>query len=476
MSQNQKYLKSGMWYIIGNLLIKGIAFFTLPLFTRLLSTSDFGNFNLFLSYEGIVSVIMGLGIAGTIKTAYFDYKDDYKKYYSSILSLIIIFCVVSDLVVNIILIFIGLDGKGIWSRGLINLLIIYSTSTSLYNIISTNYVIEIEYKKNLGISFLYTISSIIVSIILCLTVFNETRYLGRILGNAIPLILIVFAISVNSIFRNKCTVNKQYWEYALVMGIPLIFHSLSLVIMQQIDKIMVDSFCGSDSNGIYSYACTISNILTIILGSLDNAWAPWFYSNLDQQNYDELKRNNRKLVGMFGFLCIIFSLLSPEMVMVLAPDNYSTSIYSLVPLNISVFVNFMYMFSVNQEYYFKKTKFIAIGTIISAIIDIGLNYLLIPRFGSYIAAYTTLISKLVLFILHWFICRKVDKNRVIELRTLIFSFITVSAVSFLSIILIHNNILSAIRLIFTAAIMTCAIYFARKKGYLRYVKELISKH
>lgn len=476
MSQNQKYLKSGMWYIVGNLLIKGIAFFTLPLFTRLLSTSDFGNFNLFLSYEGIVSVIMGLGVAGTIKTAYFDYKDDYKKYYSSILSLIIIFCITSDIVANIILLVSGIQSKGIWSRGLINLLIIYSTATSLYNIISTNYVIEIDYKKNLGISFFYTISSIIVSIVLCLTIFGDTRYLGRILGNAIPLILMVFAISVNTVSNNKCIVNKQYWKYALVMGIPLIFHSLSLVIMQQIDKIMVDSYCGSNSNGIYSYACTISNILTIILSSLDSAWAPWFYSNLNKRNYEELRRNNRKLVVMFGFLCIIFSLLSPEMVNILAPDTYSTSIYSLVPLNISVFVNFMYMFSVNQEYYFKKTKFIAFGTILSAIIDIGLNYLLIPRFGSYIAAYTTLISKMILFILHWFICRQVDKNRVIELHILILSFIIVSVASFLSIVLIHDNILSIIRLIFTAAIMAFAIYFARKKGYLRYVKELISKH
>ena len=71
-----KYIKSGFWYIIGNLLIKGISFFTLPIFTRLLGTADFGKFNLFMSYENILNVIVGLGIAGTIKTAYLDYKKE----------------------------------------------------------------------------------------------------------------------------------------------------------------------------------------------------------------------------------------------------------------------------------------------------------------------------------------------------------------------------------------------------------------
>lgn len=476
MSQNQKYIKSGIWYIVGSLLIKGISFFSLPIFTRILSTSDFGYFNLFLSYENILTVIIGLGVAGTIKTAYFDFKSDYKKYYTSLLLLVIDFGILVDIVVNIIITIGIIQWDGIWNRGLMNLLVIYSTSTALYNIISSNYVIEIEYKKNLGISFAYTFSSIIISVILCFTYYSKVRYMGRIVGNALPLIFIVGAISLLNFFRYKSTVNFEYWKYALFMGIPLIFHSLSLVVMQQIDKIMVHSFCGSNANGIYSFACNISNILTIILGSLDNAWAPWFYSNLDVKNYQELRKNNKKIVVMFGVLCAIFSLLSPEMIKVLAPNTYGEAIYSLIPLNISVFVNFMYMFSVNQEYYFKKTKFIAMGTIISACIDIILNYMFIPWLGFFIAAYTTLVSKVVLFVLHWIICRKIDPNKVVDLKLLLFSLIVISSISFLSIILIKNTVLNIVRLTITAFLIFSTLYIAKKKGYVDYAKQLISKH
>lgn len=476
MSQNQQYIKSGVWYIVGSLLIKGISFFSLPLFTRLLSTSDFGNFNLFISYENIVNVIIGLGTAGTIKTAFFDYKSDFKKYFSSVLSLVIIFGFIVDIIVNIVFLLGHISWNSIWNRSLLNLLFVYSTASALYNIISADYVIEIKYKQNLAISLIYTVSSILLSTVLCVTFYSNSRYLGRIIGNAAPIIIITGVIAVRCLVTNKSVISFSYWKYALSMGIPLIFHSLSLVIMQQIDKIMVHSFCGSNANGIYSFACNISNILTIILGSLDNAWAPWFYSNLDAKNYKELRRNNKNIVAMFGVLCVIFSLLSPEMIKVLAPNSYREAIYSLIPLNISVFVNFMYMFSVNQEYYFKKTKFIASGTIISACIDIILNYMLIPSFGFFIAAYTTLVSKVVLFILHWIICRKIDPNRVVDLNSLVISLIVISSISFLSVILINNRILNIVRLTITAIVIFSTLFIAKKKGYIDYAKQLISKH
>ena len=60
-------LSAGIAYTCGNLLVKAIPFFTLPIFTRLLSTADFGLYNIFLAYENIISILLGFGLNGTIR-------------------------------------------------------------------------------------------------------------------------------------------------------------------------------------------------------------------------------------------------------------------------------------------------------------------------------------------------------------------------------------------------------------------------
>lgn len=459
MAKNN-YLKSGVWYMIGNLLIKGITFFTLPIFTRILTTSDFGKFNLFVSYESILNVILGLGIAGTIKTAYFDYKEEFEQYYSSILSLLFLFSLAVDIILNFALLFFKNYLDELWGYGTVNLLVACSLATALYNVISMRYVIEVEYKKNLAMSFVYTISSVLISLSLCLGIFATNRYMARIIGNAIPLILITYLISICQIIKGKTIIHKQYWKYALSMGIPLIFHSLSLVIMQQADKIMVDAFCGNEMTGIYSLACNISMILTIVQSSIDSSWAPWFYSNLNKNRYTVLCKNNRLVVFLFLYLTAGFILISPELVYITSPIEYHSAIFALIPLNVSVFVSFMYMFAVNKEYYHKRTRTIAIGTIISTGVDVILNVFLIPRFGFISAAYTTLISKVVLFAIHWVVSNKIDNNKVVMTKDLLTAFFLVMVIATISVVCRNLLIIRYVVIL----MMTICMYFMLKKN------------
>ena len=54
---SNRVLKAGIGYTIGNYLLKGLSFFTIPIFTRLLTTQDYGKYNVFLSYENIIFVL-----------------------------------------------------------------------------------------------------------------------------------------------------------------------------------------------------------------------------------------------------------------------------------------------------------------------------------------------------------------------------------------------------------------------------------
>ena len=78
MAQKQsggKAVKAGIGYTVGNMLVKGITFLTIPLFTRLMSTESYGLFNTFNSYMAILTIFIGLALHASIKNAKYDFGD-----------------------------------------------------------------------------------------------------------------------------------------------------------------------------------------------------------------------------------------------------------------------------------------------------------------------------------------------------------------------------------------------------------------
>ena len=57
-----KVMKAGVGYTIGDIIIKGISFLTIPIFTRLMSPEQFGLYSTFFSYEGLLMIILGMSL------------------------------------------------------------------------------------------------------------------------------------------------------------------------------------------------------------------------------------------------------------------------------------------------------------------------------------------------------------------------------------------------------------------------------
>ena len=126
---NKTAFKAGIWYTLGNILLKGCIFFTLPIFTRILSTNDFGIYNTYMAYEGLVTAILGLGLYGTVKNAKLDFEKNFDEYLSSIIFLNLLFLSTILLLGNILYNFYG-NAFG-FSRLMTNCLILQSYGSFL---------------------------------------------------------------------------------------------------------------------------------------------------------------------------------------------------------------------------------------------------------------------------------------------------------------------------------------------------------
>ena len=116
--------KAGIYYTIGNILLKGVLFFSLPIFTRIMGTADFGYYNNYIAYEQIFTAIFGLGMYGTIKNAKIDFDTQFERYFSFVSQLCFLFAIIVLLIANGI---ISLNGSFLdFNQFEINLLVLQS--------------------------------------------------------------------------------------------------------------------------------------------------------------------------------------------------------------------------------------------------------------------------------------------------------------------------------------------------------------
>lgn len=293
-----------------------------------------------------------------------------------------------------------------FSRIMINCLILQSFGSYLIYFYGAKLNVEFRYKPYLLISFINTLGNILLSVFLIVFVFNTERYIGRILGTAIPVILLAIVISIIVMKKGKKIINIEYWKYALVIGLPLVPHVVSQSLLSQFDRIMIGSMVGASEAGIYSYIYTLCTIMSVICTSLDNAWTPWVFIKLKNNESEKVKQSSVNYIKIYTILTIGFICVMPEITKLLAGKEYWEGIDLLIPLTISNYFIFLYMLPINIEYYNKKTKYISIGTVSATIVNVILNSIFIHFFGYKIAAYTTLISYMLLFVFHWKIAEK----------------------------------------------------------------------
>ena len=145
MKKLNSALSAGLGYTIGNILVKGINFIMLPVFSRIMSTEEFGVYNVFLSYDAILSIIIGMALHVSIKSANYKFPNKINQYTSSI-SIIYIGNTIILLILN--LIFGQVFSKILFlPERILYLLILYSFGNAVLTLYNTRISLDYSYKN-----------------------------------------------------------------------------------------------------------------------------------------------------------------------------------------------------------------------------------------------------------------------------------------------------------------------------------------
>lgn len=396
-------LKASIWFLFGAFFQKGIAMISTPIFTRIMTASDYGKYNVFSSWLLIISIIVTCQISSGVYTqGLVKFDKDKSEFSSSMQGLTLLLVTIWSLIYAFTSKFwnsvLNLSSFQIWS------ILLLSWLMSAYNFWSIEQRVNLKYRKSLLMTCFVTILQPLLCVYLVIGASNKAS--ARILGIVIIDFIAYIWCFIDQLKKGKKLYIYKYWKYALTLCIPLIPHYLSQIIMSSSDKIMIERMIGTTEAGIYSLAYSISQIMTVFNTGLMQTIEPWLYKKIKHNETETISSITYASLICIGIVNIILIIFAPEVVKVFAPKDYYDAIWVIPPVAMSVFVSFMYAYFAVFEFYYEKTKYITLATLVGAILNIVLNYLFLPIFGYYAAGYTTLLCYIMYVAMHYYFMNK----------------------------------------------------------------------
>ncbi|MBN2323016.1 MAG: polysaccharide biosynthesis C-terminal domain-containing protein [Spirochaetes bacterium] len=190
-------------------------------------------------------------------------------------------------------------------------------------------------------------------------------------------------------------------------SVPLIPYTLSGYILAQFDRIMINSYKGSDDAGLYSLAYNIGMLLAVVIGSINAAWMPKYFEYLNREQYTDHDRDVDRIFRIILVVAFFLILFGKQIGFILAKRDYHTGLH-IVPIVVAGYI-FYGLFTIYGRNigYVKKTIHSSIVLLVSGAVNVVLNAVFIPRYGYVAAAYTTLLSYFIMAVLAWVINRYV---------------------------------------------------------------------
>jgi O-antigen/teichoic acid export membrane protein len=223
------------------------------------------------------------------------------------------------------------------------------------------------------------------ALVMYLVVVLKQGALGQIKANFFSsLFLCIFAL-FTIIRQYGLKISIPHIKDALLFGLPLVVHLLAAWGVSKIDRIILGNYRDIASVGIYDLGYKIALGISVITSAINFAWSPLFYETANQDKQAKQIFANIFNLYFFGisFIVLAISLFASDIVKLIATPAYFDA-YKIIPfIALGYLLQGVYFMRVTPIFYKDKTKVLAILTLISAGINISLNYLFIKSLGMY---------------------------------------------------------------------------------------------
>lgn len=435
-------IKASVAFAVCSILQKSLATITLPIFTRLLTTEQYGVYSIYTSWYSIIQIFATLNLyLGVFNNGMVKFSSDRDRFHSAMLGL--------STTVTIFFSIVYIINADFWDsifqlkRIFIILMIVELLFVPAFQFWSSRQRFEFKYKE---LVFFTLVISILSPIFAVLAVFmTEYKAEARVFAYVLVEVVVSIYFYIRTLKKSGVFFVKDYWKFGLKFNIPLIPHYLSGVVLNQADRIMINNMVGTGEAAIYSVAYSLAYMVSIVTTAINNSFLPYTYQKLKKDEIFDIRKASKITAVIVAFPIVLVMFFGPELIAIFSTDDYYEAIWVIPPVAMSVFITYMYGLFVNIEFYFEKNKFIMIASCIGAGLNILLNRIFINLYGYLAAGYTTLACYIMFMFLHYIfylkVIRQYDLPKIYDLKFFVTIVIMVFFVMILMVILYNNIIL-----------------------------------
>lgn len=397
--------KAGVWFTLCTIIQRGISVISMPIFTRLLTTDAFGTYSLYTSWCMFFSLIVTLNLASEVfNKGLTDHTEERPEYTTSQATLVT--ALVGTFFVVYLLLRVpinALTGMGTLLTCLMFLDIYASVILGLW---FARKRFDYAYKQLIAATLFISVASVLLGIACVWVVPDDWKVVARVASNIAPSAVLAVVAWILFLRESREFFKRDWWEQSIRLGIPLVPHYASQVLLNQADKVMISWFLDNTRVAIYGVAHSAGLLLVMVNNGINSSFVPWLYGCLRKGDCSKVPGVANVLVLLVTLLVFLLMLFAPECVALLATADYQEAIWCIPPIATGVVFSFIFTLFVNVEIYYGRASYVAIASILSAALNIALNLVTIPTFGYISSAYVTAACYLATAILHYVFAKR----------------------------------------------------------------------
>lgn len=408
MSRQKDLAKNTAILTFGRMCTQGISFLLLPLYTAILDTSEYGTFDLLVTYGTLLLPLVGMQLDQGLFRFILESRDDIKRQkelFSTIVCSELLQIVVYIILLEIVSLFVHIPHK--------HFLIAYVG----VNIIAAFFL---QLLRGLGRNKAYAFASFLsATTILVLNVFFlailhlglEGLFLSTVVGTGSSVLYMCFTIKPWRLFE-LASIKKNVLKEVQAYSIPLIPNNLAWWVVNASDRTIISFFLGVALNGIYTVSNKFSNVFITFYNVFNLSWTETVTLHYHDNDRDAfLSDTITKVYKLFSGACLGITALMPFIFPYLVNVKYTDAYYQVILLMYAMLCRVLVGLYSCVYIAMKETKKIAYTSLWAAVINISVNCLLIKQIGLYAASISTLLAFGAMAII-----RYMDVNRVIKMR------------------------------------------------------------
>ncbi len=386
-----------------------IPFILLPILTRVLTPADYGVVAMFFLAQGVFAAFSGLSVQGAIAVRYFQLaSSELANYIGACIRILLISTTALAL---LILAF------GDWLVKLTGVPLVWLTVAVIIS--GCQFLINIQLAlwqvtgKAIKYGFFQVSQTFFnMTISLLLVLYWEMAWKGRVLGHSV-VVIFFGALSLLLLYKGSLLSFSRDWRIhainAMKFGVPLIPHVIGGLLIIAADRLIIVRLLDLTQAGIYMVALQIGQCIGLITDCFNKAYAPWLINNLSKSN-EFFRIKVVRFTYLYFFIVSILAaglgILSQLLLQYFVGKSFQEAGDLVLYTAFGFAFGGCYFMVTNYIFFENKTKFLALVTLVSGLVNIPLMFILVSNNGIIGAGQAFMLTNLISFLGTWLLAHK----------------------------------------------------------------------